>query len=147
MTVRSVEWRMCVIAVALTALAAPSFAHHSGAGVDRTRTVTVTGVVKDFRWTNPHSWIDLEVTDGGKTALWSVEMNPPPFLIRAGWKSSTLKPGDKVSVTLNPIRTGEPGGIFVSVTLAVEGKVRSARVSSPSLRRSSGGTRPGQACF
>ncbi len=92
-------------------------AHHSGAGVDRTRTVTITGIVKEFRWTNPHSWIDLEVTDGKGTALWSVEMNPPPFLIRAGWKSSTLKAGDKVSVTVNPIRTGEPGGIFVSVTL------------------------------
>ena len=95
----------------------PTRAHHSGAGVDRTRTVTITGIVKDFRWTNPHSWIDLEVTDAKGTAVWSVEMNPPPFLIRAGWKSSTLKAGDKVSVTLNPIRTGEPGGIFVSVTL------------------------------
>ena len=131
MTVRSIEWRLLgVVAVALFALTAPALAHHSGAGVDRTRTVTVTGVVKDFRWTNPHSWIDLEVTDAGKTALWSVEMNPPPFLIRAGWKSSTLKPGDKVSVTLNPIRTGEPGGIFVSVTLA-DGRVMGGRAGGP----------------
>jgi hypothetical protein len=105
---------------------APMGAHHSGAGVDRTRTVTVSGIVKDFRWTNPHSWIDLEVTDAKGTAVWSVEMNPPPFLIRAGWRASTLKPGDKVSVTLNPIRTGEPGGIFVSVTLA-DGRVLGGR--------------------
>jgi hypothetical protein len=108
----------------------PTRAHHSGAGVDRTRTVTITGVVKDFRWTNPHSWIDLEVTDAKGTALWSVEMNPPPFLIRAGWKSSTLKTGDKVSVTLNPIRTGEPGGIFVSVTLP-DGRVLGGRAGGP----------------
>ena len=108
----------------------PALAHHSGAGVDRTRTVTVTGIVKDFRWTNPHSWIDLEVTDDKGTALWSVEMNPPPFLIRAGWKSTSLKPGDKVSVTLNPIRTGEPGGIFVSVTLA-DGRVLGGRAGGP----------------
>jgi hypothetical protein len=53
-------------------------------------------------------------------------MNPPPFLIRAGWKSSSLKAGDKVSVTLNPIRSGDPGGIFVSVTLA-DGRVLSGR--------------------
>ena len=112
-------------------LAAPARGHHSGAGVDRTRTVTVAGVVKDFRWTNPHSWIDLEVPDGkGATTLWSIEMNPPPFLIRAGWKSSTLKPGDKISVTLNPIRTGEPGGIFVSVALA-DGRVLGGRAGGP----------------
>ena len=107
-------------------VATAAWAHHSGAGVDRTRTVTITGIVKEFRWTNPHSWIDLEVTDAKGTALWSIEMNPPPYLVRSGWKSSTLKPGDKVSVTLNPIRTGEPGGIFVSVTLA-DGKVLDGR--------------------
>ena len=64
-------------------------------------------------------------------------MNPPPFLVRAGWKSSTLKPGDKVSVTLNPIRTGEPGGIFVSVTLA-DGRVlggRAGAAASPAPAR------------
>ncbi len=95
--------------------------------MDRTRTVTVTGVVKEFRWTNPHSWIDLEVAgSAGAPTLWSIEMNPPPFLVRAGWKSSTLKPGDTVTVTVNPIRTGEPGGIFVSVTLP-DGRVLGGR--------------------
>jgi hypothetical protein len=118
----------------LLCLTAPAVAHHSGAGVDRTRTVTITGVVKDFRWTNPHSWIDLEVADGKGPTVWSIEMNPPPFLIRAGWKSSTLKPGDKVSVTLNPIRTGEPGGIFVSVTLP-DGKVLGGRGAGPAAPR------------
>ena len=118
---------LCVAMVALAVLsAAPARAHHSGAGVDRTRTVTVTGVVKEFRWTNPHSWIDLEIAGDKGTTVWSIEMNPPPFLIRAGWKSSTLKAGDKVSVTLNPIRSGDPGGIFVSVTLA-DGRVLGGR--------------------
>ena len=58
--------------------------------------------------------------------VWSIEMNPPPYLVRSGWKASTLKQGDKISVTLNPIRTGEPGGIFVSVTLA-DGRVLDGR--------------------
>jgi len=50
-----------------------AWAHHSGAGVDRTKTVTITGVVKEFRWTNPHSWIDLEVTDAkGVPTVWSI---------------------------------------------------------------------------
>ena len=112
---------------AMLLVATAAGAHHSGAGVDRTKTVTITGVVKEFRWTNPHSWIDLEVTDGkGAPTLWSIEMNPPPYLVRSGWKASTLKQGDKISVTLNPIRTGEPGGIFVSVTLA-DGRVLDGR--------------------
>lgn len=120
-----------VVGALVLSLAAPVFAHHSGAGVDRAKTVTVTGVVKDFRWTNPHSWIDLEVPNQKGTAeVWSIEMNPPPFLIRAGWRASTLKPGDKVSVTLNPLRNGDPGGIFVSVTLA-DGRIFSGRAGGP----------------
>jgi hypothetical protein len=109
-------------------VATTAWAHHSGAGVDRSKTVTISGTVKEFRWTNPHSWIDLEVADpkGGAPTVWSIEMNPPPYLVRSGWKASTLKAGDKVSVTLNPIRTGEPGGIFVSVTLA-DGRVLDGR--------------------
>ena len=118
------------LACAMLMVAGTAWAHHSGAGVDRTRTVTITGVVKEFRWTNPHSWIDLEVTEKGAPTVWSIEMNPPPYLVRSGWKASTLKPGDKVSVTLNPIRTGEPGGIFVSVTLA-DGRVLDGRGAGP----------------
>lgn len=123
--------RAMLMAAVVLAASIPALAHHSGAGVDRTRTVTITGIVKDFRWTNPHSWIDLEVADDkGVASVWSIEMNPPPFLVRAGWKSTTLKAGDKVSVTLNPIRTGEPGGIFVSVTLA-DGRVLGGRAGGP----------------
>ena len=129
MRLRRSLWCVWMAGLVLSA-AAPALGHHSGAGVDRTRTVTVTGVVKEFRWTNPHSWIDLEVADKGTTTVWSIEMNPPPFLIRAGWKSSSLKAGDKVSVTLNPIRSGDPGGIFVSVTLA-DGRVLSGRGGGP----------------
>jgi hypothetical protein len=115
---------MRVAAAALMLLfAVPVLAHHSGAGVDRTKTTTVKGVVKEFRWTNPHSWIDLEVVnEKGVRNLWSIEMNPPPYLIRSGWRASTLKAGDEVSVTLNPLRNGDPGGIFVSVTLG-DGRV------------------------
>ena len=122
--------RESLLACAMLLVATAAVAHHSGAGVDRTRTVTISGIVKEFRWTNPHSWIDLEVTDAKGTAVWSIEMNPPPYLVRSGWKASTLKAGDKISVTLNPIRTGEPGGIFVSVTLA-DGKVLDGRGAGP----------------
>ena|SRR5688572_26682148 len=95
-----------------------AFAHHSAAGVDRTKTVTLVGTIKEFRWTNPHSWIQMEVPNAkGGTDTWVLEMTSPAFLVRAGWKSTTVKQGDKVTAVANPMRNGDPGGLFVSVTL------------------------------
>ena len=95
------------------------YAHHSAAGVDRTKRVTVEGTVKQFKWGNPHSWLEVEVTNSkGATDLWNFEMNPPAYLIRSGWKSTSVKAGDKVKVTGSPFMNGDPGGIFVSLTLA-----------------------------
>jgi hypothetical protein len=99
-------------------LATPALAHHSAAGVDQTRSVTIVGVLKEFKWANPHSWMDIEVTDDkGVTKLWSVEMTAPTFLVRAGWTSKTVKAGDKVTVTVRPMRNGDPGGLFVNIVL------------------------------
>jgi len=96
-----------------------AYAHHSMAGFDRAKTVTLVGTVKQFKWANPHSWIELEVpNDKGSVDTWNIEMTAPFVLVRAGWKSSSLKPGDKVTVVGNPQKTGEPGALFVSVTLA-----------------------------
>jgi hypothetical protein len=116
----------------LTALlaAVPAFAHHSMAGFDRTKTVAVTGTVKEFKWANPHSWIEMEVPDAkGAVTTWNVEMTSPAVLIRAGWKSSVMKPGDKVTVNCHPQITGEPGCIFVSVTLG-DGRTLTDRPAS-----------------
>jgi hypothetical protein len=107
--------------------AGPAFAHHSMAGFDRTKTVTLVGTVKQFKWANPHSWIELEVpNDKGGVETWNAEMTAPGILARAGWKSTLLKPGDKVSVVVRPLISGEPGGLFVSVTLA-DGQVYTER--------------------
>ena len=100
----------------LTAL--PVAAHHAPAVFDQTRTITVDGTVTEFVWANPHSWIRMDVVDGdGKAVNWSIEMNPPTYLIRGGWRSTTLTSGDKISVVANPLRSGEPAGKFVAVTL------------------------------
>jgi hypothetical protein len=96
-----------------------AYAHHSSVGIDRSKTVTVEGTIKEFRWANPHSWIELEVVNSaGKTEVWNFEMLPPTYLIPAGWTRSTVKFGDKVKVTANGFADGTPGGIFVSITLA-----------------------------
>ena len=98
-----------VVAAMLLALTAPAAAHHSGAGVDRTRTITVAGVVKEFRWTNPHSWLQLEA--GG--IEYSIELGSPNSMSRRGWRKTTFLPGDKVTVVMNPMRDGAPGGAMV----------------------------------
>ena len=107
-------------------IGASAYAHHSAVGVDRSKTVTVEGVVKTFKWGNPHSWIEMEVTKDSKTELWNFEMLPPSYLIPAGWTRSTLKIGDKVKVTANGMLDGTPGGIFVSITLG-DGKTLTQR--------------------
>jgi hypothetical protein len=111
--------------------ASPADAHHSMNGFDRTRTVTLVGVVKQFKWANPHSWIELEVeNDKGVTESWNLEMTAPGILARAGWKSSMLKPGDKVTIVARPLTSGEVGGQFVSVTFA-DGLVMTERGQQP----------------
>jgi len=95
-----------------------AFAHHSAAGVDQTKTVTLEGTVKEFKWANPHSYLEVEVQNSnGKVEIWDLEMQPPFILVPAGWKSSTLKFGDKIKFTARPMKNGDPGGLFVSVTL------------------------------
>ena len=110
-----VAWTSAVVIVA----AAPAIAHHSAAGIDRTKSVVLAGTIKQFLWMNPHSSMEVEVPDGkGGTVTWKVEMTSPAYLVRAGWKSTTLKQGDEVKVTVRPLRDGSPGGLFVSVTTA-----------------------------
>jgi hypothetical protein len=93
-------------------------AHHAPAIFDQTKTIVVEGTVTDFEWANPHSWIRMDVTsEDGSVTNWSIEMNPPTYLVRGGWRSTTLKPGDQVSVTANPLRSGEPAGKYVAITL------------------------------
>ena len=96
-----------------------ALAHHSFAMFDQNRQVSIAGTVKTFQWTNPHAFIELEAMDG---KVWSVELNSPNNLVRQGWKRTALKPGDKVTVVLNPLRDGQTGGLFNAVTLP-DGKI------------------------
>jgi hypothetical protein len=107
----------------LTGLCGAAFAHHSGAMFDAAKKVDVSGTIIDFNWSNPHANFKVNVEKpGGISEVWAVEMNSPNNLVRDGWKRTTLKSGDKVTVTVRPLRDGTPGGQYVSIVLA-DGKV------------------------
>jgi hypothetical protein len=93
-------------------------AHHSFAMFDLGKEVTVEAVVKEVQYTNPHVWIQIMVPDGkGGETEWSIESGAPGMMTRAGWKSSTLKPGDKVTLVMHPLKSGKPSGSLVRVTV------------------------------
>jgi len=111
-------WRKCLLMCAAMLLAPSAWGHHSFAMFDLDKEVTLEGVVKDLQWANPHAWLEIMVPDaGGGSTQWSLEMGTTGMLTRAGWKSSTLKPNDKVKVVVNPMKSGAPSGRLVSVTL------------------------------
>lgn len=106
------------LGTALLAASLPAWVHHSGAMFDQTRSEKVTGTVTEFNWTNPHASFKIEAPNReGKMEVWAVEMNSPNNLVRAGWKRTTIKPGDKVTVVLHPLRDGKPGGLYLGITL------------------------------
>lgn len=111
--------RFAPVAALLLAVACPVLAHHSFAMFDKTRVVTVQGVVSKVEWTNPHVFIFVAVSNGkGGTTQYALECNSPNVLMRTGWKVSTVKAGDSISVNLYPLRNGQPGGLLDAVTLA-----------------------------
>ena len=115
----SIRFIKSLLASLALCAAATAFAHHSFAMFDQSQQLTLKGTVREFQWTNPHAWIHLDVpnTSGG-VDTWQVELNSPNNLKRQGWKSTSLKVGDAVTLMLNPLKDGTKGGLFVAVTLA-----------------------------
>ena len=94
----------------------PASAHHSFSMFDGGREVTVAGTVKEFQWTNPHTWLQVTVPGpNGEVVEWSFEGGSPGILSRNNWKRTSVKVGDKVTVTFHPLKNGDPGGSFVEV--------------------------------
>jgi hypothetical protein len=107
-----------VVTLALLAASSPGVAHHSSAMFDMDKVITLTGTVTEFQWTNPHCFIQLAVPRGSAVEDWSVEMGAPIQLFERGWKRSSVKPGDRISVVIHPMRDGGKGGAIVSATTA-----------------------------
>jgi uncharacterized protein DUF6152 len=106
-----------VLAAASALGSAPAWSHHSGAMFEPEKVITVEGTVKEFEYTNPHSWLYITVRDDkGAETVWGFEAEGPSALMRAGIKANALRPGDKVTVRTRPLRDGRPAGAWVSVT-------------------------------
>src|SRR2546427_6976085 len=90
-------------------------AHHSFSAFNMTTEKTITGTVKKLDWTNPHTWIWIDVANNqGGVDTFGFEGMSPNYLARRGWSKSTLKPGDTITVTFRPARDGSNGGMFMN---------------------------------
>ena len=114
---------VCAAGAAMAAgLATAADAHHSYSMFDRDKTVTINGAIRTWEMINPHSYLWINVRKGDQTEVWGLEGGGIQALVRAGVSKSSVKPGDKVSVDLHPLRDGRTGGQLVKLTLA-DGKV------------------------
>jgi hypothetical protein len=122
------KWQLAALLAAFSLLfvSGPVNAHHSTAMYDNQNPVTVTGVVKKFEWTNPHAFVYLEVKDEKGTAVeWEVEMMSLNHLRSYGWTSKTVKPGDMISCTGAPAKSGAPSMISNRMKLGDGREIRS----------------------
>jgi len=107
------------VALALPATAIPAFAHHSYAEFDTDSKLTLQGTVKEFQWTNPHSWMLVMAPNAttGEQEQWAVEFSSVSLLASRGWKPKTVVPGDKVEITFHPMRNGSHAGSYMAIKL------------------------------
>ena len=113
-------WATALLSVGVVAvMAVPSSAHHSGAMFEKEKTITVEGVVKEFQYTNPHSWllVDVKHKDGTITT-WGFEAEGPSTLHRAGIRPSDLAPGTKLKITGRPMKDGSAAAAWVDAVRA-----------------------------
>lgn len=107
-----------LVLAALAISTASLSAHHSFAVFDMKSEKTITGVVSKFEWTNPHTFIFVDVpNDRGVVETWAIEGMSPNYLGRRGWTKHSVKPGDKITVTVRPLKDGKTGGMFVRALL------------------------------
>jgi len=100
-------------------VAVPMFAHHSGAAFDDGKILTIQGTVTEWFWANPHCLLKFDVkTDSREVVHWVAETQAPANMIDAGWRKNSIKPGDQVTVTVRPAKSGKPVGRVVSVEFA-----------------------------
>ncbi len=119
MRIKIINTSIAALALAVLFAVQPAMAHHSFEMFDMSKAMTLTGTIKDFQWTNPHTWTFIDVpNDKGGVDTWGIEGMSPNFLGRRGWTKHTLSPGDKVTITIAPLKDGQKGGTFLRATLS-----------------------------
>lgn len=93
-------------------------AHHSYAMFDMAKTIAIEGKIARFKWQNPHAFIEIDVPVKGEVERWVIEMTSPNNLIQEGWKRTSLKPGDQVTILVHPLRSGAKAGAYSGIKLA-----------------------------
>jgi hypothetical protein len=117
--------------LALASAALPVSAHHSAAPFDMSKSISMQGTVEKWLWANPHSWLYVRVEKAdGSQEVWGFEAGSTGMLARGGWNAADMKPGDKVTVTAAPERTGTHIGLINHVQLA-DGRVLGAGAGTP----------------
>lgn len=134
--IRATRPLRAVILVASTATipgVLPALAHHSGAEYDTSKQIQLVGEVKEFHWANPHVWMAVVANDGaGPVRDWHIEAGSVGMMARFGWARAAIKAGDKITVIVNPVRSGEPAGALVKASLA-DGRALNGAGATPAL--------------
>lgn len=115
-------------------IVSPAYPHHSQTMYEPDKQVTVKGVVSRWAWTNPHTWLFVDVTGGGKVETWGFEANAAANMSRAGWSRLQFKPGDIVTVTGWPMKDGTPKALLNKVVTA-DGQTMSLPGNGPQRPR------------
>jgi hypothetical protein len=125
---RAVRTKMgytALVAAGIFGAVSPVLAHHSFTMFDMTKRLTLIGTVSSFEWTNPHSYIEIDVPDEkGAVKHWSIELGSPSILMQSGWKFNSIKAGEKLTLIINPMKSGQAGGFLSTATLP-DGRVLS----------------------
>jgi hypothetical protein len=132
---------LCAAVVGLLVVSAPLAAHHGAAAfeTDPAKRVTLKGTVVEWFWANPHCFLQFDVKgDDGKPVRWVVETSNPPDMVNRGWSKGSFKPGDAVTVTIRPVKSGKPVGSVVQVVLA-SGQVLGTGGEAPPAAGAAGG--------
>jgi hypothetical protein len=126
--------RVLFLVAVFLGMAGTAVAHHSFAMYDIANQITLMGTVTAFEWTNPHAYIEIDVAQGGSPVKhWSIELGSPSILMRGGWTFKDLKPGDKITVVVSPLKNGQPGALLNRATLP-DGRVLGNGPTPPGSR-------------
>ena len=121
-------------AVALLLVSVPLLAHHGTAALDTGKEITLKGTVTEWIWSNPHCFLKFDANDGGTVRNWAVETQSPTSMTPRGWSRTSFKAGDEVTVTIEPVKNGQPIGRILHVILPNGQKLIAANPTTPDSR-------------